>query len=136
MPAESLEKSNRGRVNLLDYNDLRPGEKVKVVVGGHILTGEIVTRSPYDPKEWIIRTFFHKELIALDETFIISKRRNRYFRNFFKKGTIVKVLAGQDEKVGIIIGSVNDFDGYSVYIPIVLIGDEQKMVSPSYLSVA
>ncbi len=123
-------------MHLLNHNDLHPGEKVKVVVAGHILTGEIVTRSSSDPKEWLIRTFFHKELIALDETFIISKRRNKYFRNFFKKGTVVKVLTDQCEKIGVIIGSVNDFDGNSVYIPIVLIGDEQKMISPSYLSVA
>jgi len=115
--------------------ELSPGDRVKVVVSGTVLRGEIVARSPSHPKEWLIRTFFH-DLIALDESCIITKKREEYFRKLFKKGTPVLLQHGDVECAGVVIDSVIEIvEGNSVYIPIVLVGNKKRMISAAHLSV-
>lgn len=115
----------------------KPGDKVDIIICNAFLSGEIVSRSLENSKEWIIRTYFHNKLIVLDESHIYSRQREEYFRKLFQKGTVVFFENGNIQSIGIIIDSVTEIiEQESIYIPIVLFGDEKRMISPTHLSVA
>ncbi len=112
-----------------------PGERVKVIIEGICLTGELVARSNHNPNEWIVRTYYHDMLTIVDNIFIISQRREEFYMEFFKRGTVVEVEDRKAKRVGIIVDSVTrdlDGDGF-IYIPIVLIGTLKRPCPPEIL---
>lgn len=116
--------------------DLEPGERVKVIIRGAYLSGEVVCRSKDNPNEWIIRTYFHNELKCFDDLCIVSDRREQLYEQFFSRGTIVEIEGQNTTQVGVIVGSVKQALGDSfVYLPVVLIGTKKMVCSPENLRI-
>jgi hypothetical protein len=117
--------------------ELVPGERVKIIIDGAYLTGEVVSRSKHDPNEWVIRTYFHGKLTLVDSMHIVSDRRERFYQNLLTRGTIVEVEDSKAKRVGIIVDAITkELDDQSfVYIPIVLIGTSKKPYLPESLRV-
>jgi hypothetical protein len=117
--------------------DLEPGERVKIIIDGVCLTGEVVARSKQNRDEWIVRTYFHDMLAIVDNIYIISERREKFYQDFFKHGTVVEVHDRKAKRVGIIVDSfMQEFDDESfVYIPIVLVGTSMRPCAPETLRI-
>lgn len=117
--------------------DLVPGERVKIIIDGACITGEVVARSKHNRNEWLVRTYFHDMLTIVDNIHIISERRERFYQSFFKHGTVVEVHDRKAKRVGIIVDSyIKELDESSfVYIPIVLVGTSRRPCAPETLRI-